>query len=189
MIAKLNIVSTLAALVFFFLPWIDIQCSNRSVMTQSGAQIIYGGGSVPKELKAMEDEAKRTGTARKEESVGISILVGIAWLAVVGAAVTSFLAFRGTSPFPGNTAGVLCAVALTAISIQMAVGFPVVGKMTEDLSKESRGRAGGALFPGIEVAAAIIQVRQLPALYLELIALGIPTLILGNSLLDKMKKS
>lgn len=46
---------------------------------------------------------------------------------------------------------------------------------------------------GIEesMAAAMMmnfQIRQLPALYIELIMLGLPTLILANGLIDKMKK-
>lgn len=32
------------------------------------------------------------------------------------------------------------------------------------------------------------QVRHLPALYIELIMLGLPTLVLANGLIDKLKK-
>ncbi len=191
MTAKLNIVSSLAALALFFLPWIDIQCSNRSMATQSGFQIITGEGTVSKELDRTSRIGGRTrGSSSKDDSMGVSFLLGIALLAVAGALVVSILIFKGTSGIHPDAAGILCATALVIIVIQMAVGFPVMQKMSEDAPRDSgRQSANDPLgAAGAEMAASMFQVRTLPGFYLELLALGIPTLILGNSLLDKIKK-
>ncbi len=61
MIQKLNIGTTLAVLVLFFLPWIDIQCSQKSFATQTGIQTIYGGGSPSEEMKAFAGGGEQPG--------------------------------------------------------------------------------------------------------------------------------
>lgn len=190
MIQKINIASSIAALVLFFIPWLDIQCSNHSVATQSGLQTIYGGMSPSKEMSEMaRSESKKGKSSSKDDSAGISILVAVAFLAVAGAVVASFLIFKGASGVHPQAPGILCAAALACIAAQMATGFPVTDMMKEGMRKESGGRpdedALAAASAGM--ASAMIQVRHLPGLYLELIILGIPTLVFANSLLDRMK--
>jgi hypothetical protein len=196
MIQKLHLGTTLAALVLFCLPWIDIQCSNKSLATQTGIQTIYGGGSPAPEMEAFAKEQGKDKTRGKQgdDSMGYSPLVALALLAVIGAVAASFMAIRSDDGPRGNTAGILCAVALALLAVQMMVGFPAkksIGKsMAESSEKENRGRPTGEPDFGLATAMMMdIQVRYLPALYIELIMLGLPALILANGLIDKLKKT
>jgi len=192
MIPKLNIASTFAALVLFFLPWIDIQCSNKTIATQSGVQTIYGGSTISKELEGFADKGKmRNTTSNKEESMGVSILVGVAFTAVIAAFCAALLAFRGMPGVSSHAVGILCAAALVSISLQLMIGFPVREKLSEDMAKPAKSQPSEDPFAGAgaSMAAAMIQVRHLPSIYLELLALGIPTLIAANGMLDKFKKT
>lgn len=192
MIPKLNIVSTFAALVLFFLPWIDIQCSNRTMATQSGVQTIYGGSTISKELDGFPENGKMKNTSsNKDESMGVSILVGVAFTAVIAAFCAALLVFRGMQGVSSHTVGILCAAALVAISLQLMIGFPVRGKLSESMAEPAKSQFATDPFAGAgaSMAAAMIQVRHLPSLYLELLALGIPTLIAANGMLDKFKKT
>lgn len=193
MIQKLNIGTTLAALALFFLPWIDIQCSGKSFATQTGIQTIYGGGSPSPEMKRFVDE-KRQAKSSGDESMGNSGLVAIALIAVIGAVVASFVGLRSNKGPKVEMVGMLCTVALTLIVVQMMVGFPVAREMGEKLAETPKNinttdPMEGA---GAGIAAAMmmnIQVRHAPALYIELIMLGLPTLVFANGLIDKMKKA
>lgn len=195
MIQKLHIVTTLAALVLFFLPWIDIRCSQQSFATQTGFQTIYGGGSVS---GAMEGFAEESGQAKAErensdESLGFSPLVALALLCVIGAVVMSFIAFRSGEAKQSNLVGALCAAALVLISAQMMIGFPAkkaVGKGMAEMSKtQTSGDPMDEMSKGMAQAMMLqIDVRHLPALYFALAMLGLPTLVLANGMLDRLKK-
>jgi hypothetical protein len=195
MIQKLQIGTTLAALVLFFLPWIDIRCSQQSIATQTGVQAIYGGGSASEGMKAFGDESggKAPGEAIKDESMGYSILLALALLGVIGAVVVSFTALRTGDERQSNLVGILCAAAFVLISIQMMIGFPVkeeLGRSMAEASKnESSGDPMGGLSDGMAGAVMMqIDVKHLPSLYFTLVMLGVPTLVLANSLLDRMRK-
>ena len=190
MIPKINLVSSLAALALFFLPWIDIQCSNKSFATQTGVQTICGKGTTSKEFDAGKSQS--SSSSDKDESMGYSILAGVALIAVVAAVVCSFLLIRGTAGLPRDLVGMLCAVAFAALAGQMMLGFPVKGKIDESMSESVKRGNNGDPFAGAGIAATMmmnIQVNYLPAIYCELFALGVPTLILANRLLDKLKKA
>jgi hypothetical protein len=181
MIPKLNLASSIAALFLFFLPWLDIQCSGHTMATQSGVQTIYGGVTLAEGFRG--DSADDS----NKESLGWAFLVAIAFLAVLGAVAVSFLVFTGNRQIPGNLAGVLCAVALVALLMEMIAGFPVAEQISKDAGKQSTAEDPMSVASS-QVAAAMIQVKYRPALYLELVALGIPALILANGLLEGMKK-
>lgn len=197
MIQKLHIGTTLAALVLFFLPWIDIQCSQNSFATQTGIQTIYGGGSPSKEIKSFidEDRQMKSGDEKKgDESAGYSPLVALALLAVICAVFVSFKALRSNDESQNRLVGIFCATALILISAQMMMGFPVKESLGKSMAEASKANASDASMKefssGMAVAMMMnIQVRHLPALYIELIMLGLPTLVLANGLIDKMKKS
>ena len=123
-----------AALVLFFLPWVDIQCSDTSMATQSGVQIIYGGGSPSQEITDLDGKEDQSG----QESMGFAPLVGLALLAVIGAVVAAFAAIRSATAPRGNLPGILCAVALGLSALQMMAGFPVKKKLGEELSGQGR---------------------------------------------------
>jgi hypothetical protein len=195
MIQKLHIGTTLAALVLFFLPWIDIQCSQQSIATQTGIQTIYGGGSPSKEMQAfMAEESPNASTdSKSDESMGIAPLVALAFLAVIGAVLLSFIALRSDEKIQTTLIGVLCAAALALLAIQMTIGFPAKSSIGKSMAENSKAEASANPMDnlGSDMATAMmamIQVRHLPSLYITLILLGFPTLVLANDLLDKLKK-
>ncbi len=189
MIAKLNLATTLAALLLFFLPWIDIQCSNQRLATQTGIQTIYGGGSPA-------NEAEVKAVVKDEESLGASVWVGIALLAVMGAVVAAFMALSGAQGRAANAVGVCCAIALAALAIQAMAGFPVQTKVERGMTPTRRVEPVNPANPfqgmGAGMAAAMmmnVKIKYLPPFYLELLALGIPTLVWINRLLDRLRKA
>jgi hypothetical protein len=191
---KINLVTSLAALILFFLPWIDIQCSGKSLATQTGIQTIYGGGSPAQDMEAFEKEGRDRRTGRSNDKSMGSPLVALALLAVIGAVVAAFLAIRSAGESRSNLTGILCAVALALLALQMMIGFPVKKNLNEQVAGQSKTeqRAEGPLGGfGEGMAQAImmqIQIRHLPALYIELILLGLPSLILANRWLDGLGK-
>lgn len=192
---KINLVTALAALILFFLPWIDIQCSGRSMATQTGIQTISGGASPVQDAEAFERERKikRSGGA-EDDSMGAAPLVGLALLAVIGAVVLAFMRLCSARETGNHLVGMLCAVALALLALQMMIGFPVKKNLGERMAAQDRTerRANepiSELGDGMAQAMMMqIQIRHLPALYIELIMLGLPTLILANGLIDRMKR-
>lgn len=195
MFKKIKLGSALAALIIFAFPWVDIQCSEKSMATQSGFQVIYGGGSASEEMEAMGADSGSKESSSSDESMGFAPLVALALIAVIGAVAFSFIAvFRG-SERADKLASVLPAAALLLLVIQLMVGFPAKKQVIEAMSEgSSEAQAGDDEFGaamGESMAAAMmmnIRVKTTPAFYLELLALGIPTLLLANGLIDKYKK-
>lgn len=139
LLQKINLVTSLAALMLFFLPWIDIQCSGKSMATQTGIQIIHGGVSPAQDMEAYEKEGRgRRGGGSDDDSIGSAPLVALAFLAVIGAVIVAFLTLCSNQDPSRNLTGILCAVALGLLALQMMIGFPVKKKLGEDMAKHSK---------------------------------------------------
>lgn len=197
MFKKIRFGTSIAALLFFALPWLDIQCSEKSMATQTGFQMIYGGGSASDEMKALGDDTKTENQSKAPDSMSFSPLIGLALISVVAAVVFSYLALFRSSDVANRYSSILPAAALALILLQLMVGFPAKNKILEGMSegvaksKTSQSTADPFSGMGESMAAAMmmnIRVRTTPAFYLELLALAIPTLMLANSLIDKLKK-
>jgi hypothetical protein len=187
MIPKLNLLSALAAVLFFFLPWTSIECHGRQMATQTGVQVMTGGGTMVEQRDSVRIELK----SRKDPSLGRSYLAIVALLCAVSAVVTGFAAVvTGHRHFSGGP-GLLCAWALACLVAQALLDFPAKRELTKELSEKSPG-ANSSGMEGLEQAlageiASRIQVRPLPGFYAELVALGIPSLLLLNGLLDRLR--
>jgi len=165
--------------------------------TQTGFQMIYGGGSASDEMKALGDDTKTESQSKAPDSMGFSPLIGLALIAVVAAVVFSYLSLFRRSNSADRYSSILPAVALALILLQLMVGFPakkkIVEAMSEGAAKSKASQSTADPFSGLgeSMAAAMmmnIRVKTTPALYLELLALAIPTLLLANSFIDKHKK-
>ncbi len=198
MIQKLHIGTTLAALFLFFLPWIDIQCSNKSVATQSGVQTIYGGCTTATQEAGMTMDLgspSRQGKAARQ-SLDYSVLIGLAMVAVVAAVLSSFVALWSAAVQRRQTVGILCTIALALIGLQMSIGFPAKKSIARSMSSDMESSFGNRRADRIDDAAekmnaammGSFEIRPLPALYLELLMLGLPTLVLANDLIDRVKR-
>jgi hypothetical protein len=189
MIRKLNLVTTLAALVLFFLPWIDIQCSGQRLATQTGFQSIYGGGAVPEELEAL---ASSEPTVKKgPDSLGFAPLVGMAFLLVAAGVFFSLRAVLDEWR-TDNFHLILPAAALLLLVVQLLIGFPAK-KAVLDGMKQMPAERTSAEYDEISDSMAKLAFSGFrfvltPVFYLELAALGFPALVLANAFLDKHKR-
>ena len=195
MFKKIKLGSAVTALVLFAFPWIDIQCSGKSVWTQSGFQVIYGGFSPSGENRAFEEKRSSEQSFDSEISMGFAPLIGFALLAVIGAVIYSSIAlFRGGARAE-LLSSVLPMIALGLLLFQLMIGFPVKNKISEAMSEssseiQSEDDEFDALAKSMdETIMMLIRVQTTSAFYLEVLALGIPTLLLVNGLIDKYKKS
>ena len=216
MIPKLNLASTLAALVCFFLPWLDVQCSGKSMATQSGVQAAIGMTSAGDATKAIAEQQKRgmppglepasPGEQQAKSGTKFALLTTLSLVALLLALGASIMVLKGDARVTSNIVGILCAASLGAIIMQMLVGFPLESDMAERMKETPPPPAmkmprapGMAQGPdadanpfaqvGAGMAATMFQVKFSPALYLTMFALGIPVLIFANGFLDGMKKS
>ena len=192
MTQKLNLGTALGALVIFFLPWLDFQCQGKSFIQQTGIQTITGKASL---APGFESLAKNQGNGGKNDTTGKdgpkSVLAALALIAIVGAIIAALLSLRSATGGGNNLAGVLCAIALGLLVVQAAIGFPAARDLEEKMRTEQSGnRAEDPLGQMASAAvASTIQTKYFPAFYFELALLGLPTLLLCNGLLDRMRKS
>jgi hypothetical protein len=127
--------------------------------------------------------------------MGYAPLVFIALFAVIGAVAAAFISLRSGNEAHKTMVGIFCAAALALLSAQMMIGFPAKKKLGESMAGTSKAQSHAndpMAGMGEGMAAAMmmnVQVRHLPALYIELMILGLPTLILANGLIDKLKKT
>jgi hypothetical protein len=191
---KIRFGSSLAALILFALPWIDIQCSEKSMVTQTGIQAVYGGATVSEEMKTQTGSSEPNGNSSSGDSMGFAPLLAIALIAVIGA-----VAFSGIALFRGGEraerySSILPALALAFLLMQLMLGFPAKKKVLESMSqKPPESKSVDDPFSGLgeSMAAAMmmnIRVKTTPVFYFELLALGIPTLLLVNGFIDKRRK-
>lgn len=192
---KIRVGTSLAALFLFALPWIDIQCSEKSMVTQTGFQVIYGGASIADEMESMAgNDPSAEADFSSEDSMGFAPLVALALVAVLAASAFSVIALLRGGDKAECYSSILPAVALVALLLQMMIGFPAKKKILEAMSEETtQTESADDPFAGLgkSMAAAMmmsIRVKTTPAFYFELLALGIPTLILVNGLIDKQRK-
>jgi hypothetical protein len=178
MTTKLNLLATLGALILFFLPWIDIQCSQRSMITQTGIQTIHGGGTLAEEFKSKQDDAPKKGDDRP----GPAILVGIALvftLAAFGFSLASAFGRRNRD----RAVGILCGAALALIIVQLILKFPA----ERDIANSRKDKPAAEDLSAIGSALVDIRVEYRTPLYLELAALALPVLLILNTAIDKRR--
>jgi len=192
---KIRIGTSLAALIIFVFPWMDVQCADKTMMTQTGFQVIYGGASVTEEMESNWPGAP--GAAKEstsENSMGVAPLIAIAFLSVIGAVAFSFITFFHGSDKAEWYSSILPAVALALLLCQMMIGFPVKTKIIKEMSqKPPQAASADDPFAALGESMAMgmmanIRVKPTPAFYLELLALGIPTLLLLSRYIDIRRK-
>jgi len=95
MIAQLDFVSLAAALSCSFLPWLDFQCSEKVVVSQSGFQSTYGGGTVGPEISALVGDQKES---RPSNEIDPAVFVEGAFFCVLTGLFLSLIAFFAMKP-------------------------------------------------------------------------------------------
>lgn len=180
---RINTVTLLGALVLFFLPWTEIQCSGRHVATQSGLQAIYGGFSLSDDLQAKMDAEQ--GSAEPEDDIGYAYPIAIALLLVlVGTLMAGMQLLRaGKAPI---APGLLAALALALLALQIAIAFPVNREIARQMA-ESAASESDALAQSM---SAMIEVRadRTNWFIFELLCLAIPAGLYLNSKLPRPRQ-
>jgi len=170
----LRLGTLLAALVLFFLPWLELKCAGQRLMYQTGIQTILKDASMDGD---MEMFAKTSGGdyAGKMNDVdggefgrktGPSLLAGGALLCVV-------IAFAVTLGSTGRAAsGIMAALALALLGVQAGMGFPLQSSFEKEMEQlnQSGFRPGDAVMPGAgeETMAEMFAVKFSPWFYGEL---------------------
>ena len=216
MFKKVKLGSSLAALIIFAFPWVDIKCTGISVATQSGFQVVSGGATASKGMEAMGSDSSVKKAQSADESLGFAPLVALALMVVIGSVIFAFISVFQGSERSDRLSSVMAAVALLLLLIQLMVGFPAKKAMIEAMAKENSEVQTGEDETGAEMdetgaemdelgaemdelgaemaesmaaaMAANIRVKAVTGFYLELLALGIPTFLLVSSLMDKHRK-
>jgi hypothetical protein len=182
MVTKLNLLATLGALILFFLPWIDIQCSQRTMITQSGVQSIYGGGTLADEFNTGKENDDKFNSDKDRPAP--AILIGLALLLTIvafGLALSSAFGRKNRD----RSVGLVCAAALILIVLQIILKFPGERDIAQSMNK---GKVdSGDLSASLGSALIDIRVEYRTPLNLELAALGLPVILLLNSLIDKRR--
>jgi hypothetical protein len=196
MFNKIRLGSSLAALILFAFPWLDIQCSEKSMMTQTGIETIYGGGTASEEMKSSKKNSEADPSKDSKDSVGNAPLVGLALVSVAAAVIFSLAALFQGGKFAESASSILPAVALAFLLVQLMVGFPVKNELAEATSGAGSQTTANEDDPMVSLGTSMgavmmmnFKVKTTPAFYLELFALGIPTLLLLNGFIDKHKKN
>lgn len=186
MIARLRFLSLLPTLVLFFFPWVEIQCQKDPMLTQTGIQVIYGGATPHPEFSRWVESKKEP---TMEDRLGTGWLVGFALMAIVGAMVYAFKALRPGHGHHGPRAEALAAAALAALVLQLSLGFPAEQKIRDDLDPAKNGKPERGFEAGMARSVANgLGTRVLPVYFVQLGLLGIPALLLVNSLLARWQQ-
>ena len=170
MVSKVNFLSFAAALGFFFLPWLDFQCSDKSKITQSGFQTVTGGGSLGEEVKLkfgdQDDDESR-------ESFDAALYVAVALGCIVLGLLLAFIGLLGGGP-PSPALPALAAMALILIGLQMKLGFPMEQKIVK-LNRMTGIESGAEAVDASErLTLEKIRIVYRPGIYFELGSLLLP---------------
>lgn len=180
MLNKLRLGTSALALLLFLFPWVDMQCSGRTLITQSGLQTVYGGASISEELESMGGQ-KEIDKEEDKEGAGIAFFTAIALLATIGAVI--LFAKEVTNPAAlGKTGTILATAAFVALLLQMLIGFPLERSIAESMEADSSEDAQMAAAMGMA-----IQVKYRATIFFVLALLAVPGLIAANALLDKKR--
>jgi hypothetical protein len=170
MIHKFNFLSFAAALGFFFLPWLDFQCSGKSMVTQSGFQTVTSGGSLGEEMKSMSESKKNE---EQQDGMGVALFVAVALGCVALGLLLAFIGLIGGGP-PSPTLPALAAVALILIGLQMKLGFPMEQKIAESFQKPGADEENAIADVGKLFAQMNMRIVYRPWIYAELGSLFLP---------------
>ncbi len=141
---KLRLGTLLAALVLFFLPWLELRCSGKVMAWQSGYHTIVSDGVTTDEFKSNAKKSKRdpdeAAADVKKKNEGES---ANAWL-VAGAAALVILALITGAAAWTRLSGILALTAAGLLVVQMVTGFPVERNIDEATKHLTDGDSGAS---------------------------------------------
>ena len=160
---RVSLLGCIGAVVFFFLPWLDISCSGVPFLTQSGFESVIGDATLNPELTAYADQVSERSQERGEMALPVAVAGGALILATLFSIVA--LGQRGAN----RATPLLNAVALGALLYGSAVGFPIEQQLEREF--EAQKKEG-------EASLIALSAPRTPWFYAELGCLGLPLLSL-----------
>ncbi|GAA5482954.1 hypothetical protein [Haloferula sargassicola] len=176
---KLNALSALCALGLFFLPWLDLRCSGRPVLTQTGFQTITGSykRSADFEIGSRHQIERQLDPDRPPRA----LLVAGALAATILALLLAFGGMIYGAPDGGALrSGLLAALALVLLVMQDSRGFP--------LDEETRADRNPHEMAARALVGGTLDVRRTLWFHATLGTLGFSTLIGLNALVDRSRR-
>jgi hypothetical protein len=146
MLAKLNFFSLLGAVALFFLPWIELSCSDQKsaerlvIGTQTGLQIATGKASPSKQLDNLGREFGSDEGSKEQpekEDLDASFLVAAGGVLTAGALLFALLGAVGSRGAAGFSA-LLATTALICLVAQWQQGFPVESNFAKQVRQKGR---------------------------------------------------
>ncbi len=176
--------STLAAaLVLFFLPWLELKCAGQRVAYQSGVQTVLNRISPDVDMQEMaRGRGGWSGNPEAPEGNELGEKVGTSYL-TAGALLCLVMAFAVAIGASGRAAsGVMAGLALALLGLQAVVGFPLQAAVEKEMKLVDRrtgpsdSDAGGedmGLAIGRQIMTGMMpRVSFSPWFYAELVLLG-----------------
>lgn len=175
-------VSIVAAVLLFLMPWLDIRCSGTEMASQSGVQAAVGDASLSDRFERMrEEDADSTGNdvpQDDKESLDVApgALAGGLWLLVALAFSINALPGRRDSR---RQAVIFATLALLAVAGQAAWGFPMENRIDEFYEEmtEMEMEEENPFAKSMAAAMAIIECRYTPWFYADLLFMAVPLLL------------
>lgn len=178
--ASINLGTSIAALLLFFLPWVEMKCSaGPSLANQTGIQAAIGHVSLSAEaIEANDlDPSETSGSMIEDYGIGaIAFLVLIALLAVLGAIVFSGISFSGAQAKFSAIVAIFSLAAFGAISLQMLIGFPLKKVLLSAANQDNSTSEIDLSMSEMERQAMerMFKTVYKPWIFLELVLLAVP---------------
>jgi len=145
----LSLPMSLLLLIFFFLPWVEVQCQGVTLGEASGWQLTQGEISQAERFQEPETSRKEDEQAESPDARPWFIL-GL--LAPIGLLLVGFVGLRGQWT-PGNaSAGLIVLGLLGVVVVILAVNVDYASEMTKDIEQSARAqKRSGPQDPGAEL--------------------------------------
>lgn len=179
MLPKLNALTAICAVALFFFPWLDVRCSGKPMIEQTGVQTAMGTYRLAEDARdATGDETRRQ---LDEAESRYAWLVGGALLCSVVGVLAAIAGVAGSRP--GTlVSGVLAGAALAMLLLQDARGFPV----ERELMHAPDGDPGAAFARAMVLGT--VEARRTPWFQVTLVALGMTAALGVGSALAGSKR-
>lgn len=181
---SIKFTTALAALVLFFLPWIEIRISDKVLATQTGMQAITGG-STPGPAARMWRQ-----TEPSEDSLGSATLVAGALITLGITVLLVGLGLHFDHPVMDLAGSVSCAMALLFLLGQAMQEFPASQTLKESISADQASLHGDVGAMIMVMMMDKLEVVMLPEFMMACGLSAVPMLIglLQFAAIIKLKK-
>lgn len=123
-----------AALLCFFLPWVELHCANQRLVYQNGFQTIIGTATAPQMPTPTNRAPHPFKNKDAETTLGYAWLVSIALISLIAALIFT-INHHGRS-----ISSIFVALALASLGLQAALGFPMQVNLKKDQQEKANAK-------------------------------------------------